>query len=151
MSTNNINSNLKDVIERNFDAYQGYQKAAENVDNVELSQTFRNQADQKKSFALQLEAAARVFDEDTRAKLESGTFQGNLHRTWMDIKSAFASNNSEAILEECVRGEKAALEEYNELLNDANVTGEVRQLVADQKIITERNISELQLMEKVVS
>jgi uncharacterized protein (TIGR02284 family) len=35
----------------------------------------------------------------------------------MTLKSLFSANDEEAILEEAIRGEKASLEEYAEILN----------------------------------
>ncbi|GAA0752181.1 hypothetical protein GCM10009433_03030 [Psychroflexus lacisalsi] len=39
----------------------------------------------------------------------------------MNLKSTFASNSDQAILEEAIRGEKKALEDYNEILKEADL------------------------------
>lgn len=39
----------------------------------------------------------------------------------MNLKSTFASNSDQAILEEAIRGKKKALEDYNEILKEADL------------------------------
>lgn len=151
MSTdNNFNNNIKDVIERNIDACQGYEKAAEKVKNPQLSNAFRNQARQRKDFAMSLEAQTNVLGADARQKIENGSFEGNLHRTWMDIKTAFSSDKDEAVLEECIRGEKEALEEYDELLKESVLSSESHNLINSQRQTVQNCLNELERMEELV-
>ncbi|WP_338039242.1 PA2169 family four-helix-bundle protein [Maribacter litopenaei] len=49
---------------------------------------------------------------------KGGSIKGDLHRTWMNFTTTFTSDDTERILEEVERGEKASPEEYNEILND---------------------------------
>ncbi|MGB3468629.1 MAG: PA2169 family four-helix-bundle protein [Cyclobacteriaceae bacterium] len=147
---NNLNNNIKDVIERNIDACKGYEKAAEKVSNPQLSNAFREQAKQRKDFALSLEAQANVLGSEARERVENGTFEGNLHRTWMDVKTAFSSDKDEAVLEECIRGEKEALNEYNELLNESTLTGQSYDLINSQRQTVQSCVNELERMEELV-
>lgn len=39
-----------------------------------------------------------------------------MHRGWMNLKAALSLNKDEAILEECITGEKRAIEEYKKVL-----------------------------------
>lgn len=143
-------SEIKDVIERNVDAYKGYAKAADKVKNPKLASTFQNQANQRKQFALELESSAHVLGDDARNKIENGTFEGNLHRTWMDIKTAFSTDKDESIVEECIRGEKEALDEYNELLDKSYISGNLNSLIVKQRETVQQCISDLRQIERVL-
>ncbi len=151
MSTNGnekkINDNLKDVIERNFDAYKGYEKAAEKVNNPQLASAFRDQSIQRKKFALELETEANILGAEAREKMEDGTFEGTLHRGWMDVKTAFSANKDEAVLEECLRGEKDSLENYNELIGQTNFAGASHSLITKQRDTVQACINDLTLLE----
>lgn len=149
-TTKNISSELKEVIERNVDAMKGYEKAADKVKNPELASAFRKQASQRKRFALELENAAGVFSAEDREKIEKGTFSGNLHRTWMDLKTAFSSDKDESVVEECIRGEKQAVENYDELLGDTSITSPSRELITDQRNTVQTCIQELKQLERLL-
>ncbi len=62
-----------------------------------------------------------------------GTAKGSAHRTWMDIKAFFSNDNDEAMLEEAVRGDKAALSEYNEILGESMVPHRVKEIIREQR------------------
>ncbi|GJM30204.1 MAG: hypothetical protein DHS20C17_28390 [Cyclobacteriaceae bacterium] len=151
MNTDNkINDNLKDVIERNYDAYRGYEKAAEKVNNPQLAGTFRDQAQQRKRFALELAAETNILGADTKEQMESGTFEGKLHRTWMDVKTALSFDKDEAVLEECLRGEKDSLEEYDELIKSTNLSGQPQNLITRQRNTIKNCINDLQRLENAI-
>ena len=111
MNIENINKELKDLIERNVDAYRGFHEAAENVEDTGLKSSFRQNAVKHKNFAYDLEAKSEVFKGDFLKKLDDGSFEGDLHRKWMNLRNALSSNNKKAMLEECIRGEKEALDD----------------------------------------
>ena len=151
MNTEKVNDEIKDVIERNIDAYKGYNKAADKVRNPQLAEAFRQEAQQRRTFAAQLENATHAYqnayNKDINEVAEDGSFEGNLHRTWMDIKTAFSSDKDESVVEECIRGEKNALEEYDELLNKQRVTPDSQGLIRSQREEVRNAISKLEQLE----
>lgn len=148
MNTKNAHHrDLKEVILRNVDANKGYEKAADKARNPALKEAFRNQATQRLRFAIDLEAHARVLDEKELPQLTSGTIEGDLHRTWMDIRTAFTSDKDEAILDECIVGEKAALDDYDKLLQDDEFTGVPRDMILQQRAVIEACMLELNEIE----
>jgi hypothetical protein len=44
-----------------------------------------------------------------------------MHRTWINLLSTIAGNDTERILEEVKRGEKASLNEYSDILNEVEM------------------------------
>ncbi|HBL80969.1 MAG TPA: hypothetical protein DDZ79_14150, partial [Aequorivita sp.] len=97
--------NLQELLEKNYDAEKGFTKAMKDAKNNNLKKFLQQQALQRNRFATELDQQIRNLNETPK---ESGSFTGDLHRTWIDIKSAIAGNTDEAVLEECIRGEKAS-------------------------------------------
>ena len=108
-----ITDNLQDLLEKNYDAQKGFTKAMQNAKSENLKHFLMKQAAQRSRFATELTQELRNLDEDPK---ESGSITGNLHRAWIDIKSSLSGNEDEAVLEECIRGEKASADEYHEKL-----------------------------------
>ena len=61
------------------------------------------------------------------------TIASKLHRAWMDLKSALASNEEKNILEEVKRGEANALSHYEEALEELDSSSIAYQTVARQR------------------
>ena len=63
---------------------------------------------------------------------------GTLHRVWVDLKTMLSNNDSVAVLEECERGEAAALMAYENALRE-ELPGELRALLDHQYEGAKRN------------
>jgi uncharacterized protein (TIGR02284 family) len=106
---------LNQLLEKNYDAEQGYKNALVDAKNPSLKSYFTRQAANRSQYVNELDKAIRDLNADP---IEKGSTTGSLHRTWMDIKTAIVGKDDEAVLEECIRGDKAAVEEYKEVLNN---------------------------------
>jgi uncharacterized protein (TIGR02284 family) len=109
-----VNS-LQALLEKNYDAEKGFTKAMKDAKDQNLKRFLQQQAAQRNRFATELDQQLRKLNETPK---ESGSFTGDMHRAWIDIKSAVAGNTDEAVLEECIRGEKASWKEYEEQLKN---------------------------------
>lgn len=134
----NLVDQLEEIVEKNKDAEKGYAKAAENAQSMSLQAFFRRKSGQRREFnnALKQELITNYEEID-----DSGSFTGTVHRTWMDIKSFFSNNSDESMLEEAIRGDKAALKEYEEVLEHTLLPASINAIIADQclKINTDLN------------
>lgn len=135
--SNTFSKNINELIEKNNDAYKGFNKAADKAENHQLKTFLSKQSSQRKQFAQELTNELRTADPDFKAD-DDGSVTGSLHRTWMDVKSALSGDNDEAILEECLRGEKAARDEYKEALEEnhtlpTNLQSTLRQQLSEIK------------------
>ncbi len=128
--TEKMTSKLNELLEKNYDAEKGYKKAAENVENSKLKQFFTEQSEQRNNFGHEIKAEIKNYGESPD---KGGSTTGALHRTWMDIETAFTSNNEETILEEVQKGEKAAVEEYNEVINDTTLPPTTQQILTKHR------------------
>ena len=118
--TETISNKLNDLLEKTYDAEKGFKKAAENTDHIFLQRYFERKSKERKEFGYELNNEIRSFGE---RGIESGSLTGAAHRTWMDIKAMFSVDSDESMLEEAIRGEKAAVQEYKDVLNDFPLTG----------------------------
>ncbi|MAP53801.1 PA2169 family four-helix-bundle protein [Altibacter sp.] len=146
--TEKMSNKLNELLEKNYDAEKGYKKAAEIVDNAKLKQFFESQAQNRYDFGHELKSEIRNYGETP----EKGTSTAaDMHRTWMDIKSTFTSNDEEAILNEVQRGEKKAVEEYDEVINDITLPPTTQTLLTKQRESIKSALQSAKNFEVVVS
>ncbi|TCK65156.1 uncharacterized protein (TIGR02284 family) [Winogradskyella wandonensis] len=143
-----ISEKLNELLIKNYDAERGYIKAMKEVDNVNLKNFFSNRAEERSRFARQLRTEILTYGELPE---DSGSFKGTMHRNWMSLKTTFSSNNEETILEEAIRGEKASLDEYNDLITDTNFPTRLVNLLREQRNAIESAIKSVKLYEEVLS
>ena len=120
---------LQNIIEKNYDAEKGYKKAMQDAKNPLLKGFLQKQAVQRSHFATEIDQKLRQLGEVPK---ESGSFTGTLHRAWIDIKSSVAGNDDEAVLEEVIRGEKASVDEYQEVLKNNHLSPDITQILQSQ-------------------
>lgn len=130
MSTNsNAVSALNTLITRNYDAEKGYQQAAEQADNAELKNLFNHFAEQRYQFGHEIKDEIKKLGGD----INKGTsLKGDLHRAWIDLRSTFASNDDVAVLDECIRGENVAADDYKEAINTEGLPISARETLQRQ-------------------
>lgn len=143
-----ISKSLNELLEKNYDAEKGYINAAENVNSTDLKIFFKRRATERSEFAKELRTEILRYNEDPK---ESGSFTGTAHRSWMNLKSLFSTNDEEAILEEALRGEKASLEEYNEILSDSTLPPSIDSILLKQKNAIQAAINTVKVKEELVS
>lgn len=139
---------LEEILEKNRDAQKGYAKAAENAKDQNLKAYFQNKSGERGTFnqILNKELVASYDEIDN-----DGSFTGSLHRAWMDVKSFFTGDNDESMLEEAIRGDKAALEEYEEVLNDKLLPSNVALVIREQLVKIRTDLNKVKSMEDLVS
>ena len=112
---------LKHLISIAEDGKEGYQNAADDAKDANLKAMFQHYATQRAQFSTELKSLVSSMGGDPD---QSSGILGGLHRAWMDIKSWLSSDDNEAVLKECVTGEKAAINAYTDALKEG--TNEVQ-------------------------
>ena len=135
---------LEEILEKNRDAEKGYAKAAENAKSNGLQSYFRRKSDERKDFNNQLR---RMLVANYDEIEENGSFTGSIHRAWMDVKSFFSENGDEAMLEEAIRGDNAAVKEYKEVLEDNVLPVAIDTLIRDQKARIQSDLNTIKSLE----
>jgi uncharacterized protein (TIGR02284 family) len=123
---------LNDLVEINNDRVQGYERAIAETDEDDLVTLFTSMAAHSRSFRNDLKKEITgLGGEPTEGTKNSG----KIFRAWMDVKAALTGKNRKEILSSCEFGEDAALEVYNEVLEDDNkiLTTDLLRLVKLQR------------------
>lgn len=110
MVDNNLTiSILNDLIQTSKDGEQGFQQAAEHVQDSQLKAFFIRRSHEVSISVAELQDLVVSLGG---IPADSSTFGGSLHRYWIDLKTAVVSNDSLAVLNEVERGEDHALNAY---------------------------------------
>ena len=134
MTTNeNLVEVLNDLVQINNDRIEGYQKAVEEVKDldIDLKAIFIKMAEESIKYKTEL------INEITKVGGEpvtGTTGLGKIYRVWMDVKATFTGHNRQAVLENCEFGEDAAQKAYRDALSsDAEIAADTRQLITSQQ------------------
>jgi uncharacterized protein (TIGR02284 family) len=117
---------LNDLIETSKDGEAGFKDLAENTNNAELKGVFT--ADTA-SGAAELQAYVRQLGGEAET---TTSVAGDLHRRWVDLKSAITGKDDVALLNEAERGEDVAKKSYTKALENKDVTPEAHALIQKQ-------------------
>lgn len=141
-----VGEKLNGLLEKNYDAEKGFKKAAENAEHSNLKTYFQKKAQQRHDFGHELKNEIKSFGQEVD---KGDSLTSKAHRTWMDVKAMFSSNNDEAMLEEALRGEKASLEEYNEVLDEHTLPPSTAMILKSQKSSIESALATVKRLEDV--
>ncbi len=133
---------LNDVLESARDGEYGFNSCAEHADSPELKSIFLRHAQQCAAAAQELEHEVRRMGGEPAS---GGTVAGAMHRGWVSVKSALSTRDDKAVLEECERGEDAAVARYRKALN-ATLPADVRALLERQAQGAKRNHDEVRAL-----
>lgn len=135
MDNEKLISSLNDLLEITYDAEVGYQTAVKDVDYLPLREFFKQKAHERYDYGhiLKEEITALGGDPD-----KGSSFTGDLHRAWIGIKAAIAAKKYKVVLQECEKGEMAALKNYDKVLKEITMPESTREkLLVQYKEIQE--------------
>src|ERR1041384_546855 len=119
---------LNTLIEVCRDGQEGFKIAAQHAKGGELSQLFLTYSGERGKYVRELQnQVAKIGGTHERP----GSVSGTLHRGWLNLKSAITSDDPQALLVECERGEEAAASAYRAALRTA-LDPETLEIVARQ-------------------
>jgi uncharacterized protein (TIGR02284 family) len=116
------------LIERCKDGQKGYKHAADDLEDQDLKNLFRQYAVQRDTMITELQDALHSMGQ---TQDESGSLEGKVHRTWMDLSSAILSKDRKQVLNECERGEDYAVAAYDKALK-AELPAQLKTIVQKQ-------------------
>lgn len=144
--TEKVGKKLNELLERTYDAEKGFKKAADNVDNARLKNYFERKAQERYDFGHALKNEIRQFGQEVD---KGDSLTGKAHRSWMNLKNLFSSDEEEAMLEEVQKGEKAAVEEYDDILSETNLPASTENLLKQQRQKIESGLANIKSMEDI--
>ncbi|WP_299257729.1 PA2169 family four-helix-bundle protein [uncultured Aquimarina sp.] len=139
-----VGNKLNDLLEKTYDAEKGFKKAAENTEHSGLKNYFTQKSQERYDFGHELKTEIKSVGQEID---KGGSITGSAHRAWMDIKSFLSSDNEESMLEEAIRGEKSALEEYNDVLSESTLPPTTQTVLTQQKNKILQGLSSIKRLE----
>ena len=126
---------LNDLIETCKDGEYGFHSSAQHVRNADLRELFEKRAAQCRQSADELRRHVVQLGGNPE---DDGSVSGAVHRGWVALRGALSGYSDLAMLEECERGEDAALESYTDALQN-DLPPAIRTLVMTQYEGVRRN------------
>jgi len=123
------------LIETCKDGQEGYRSAAADVTDASLKERLSGYERQRAEFAAELQQTMVALGESDPCNHSSMT--GDLHRAWINVRSAFTNRDDHAILLECERGEDYAVKTYRDALAFPDLAEELRAVIARQRAAIE--------------
>jgi uncharacterized protein (TIGR02284 family) len=127
-NTKDVIKVLNDLIETSKDGEAGFQVCAEDAERLELKNFFSTRAQECGKAAAELQSLVVQLGGKPE---DSTSVSADLHRRWVDIKSAITGKDDQAVLNECERGEDVAKKSYKNAL-EKDLPPEIRQVVQRQ-------------------
>lgn len=125
-----IISTINGLIETLKDGQEGFRQASEAVKDSQLKTMFNELSMQRSKFAGELQSEAIGLGESKPE--DSSSTAGAMHRTWINLKSAITSQDDQAILAECERGEDSAVNEYKKAMEEKELSSPIRDVISRQ-------------------
>jgi len=141
-----VGEKLNDLLEKTYDAIGGYNKAAENATSRNLANHFIKNSLQRKEFAQELEAQIRRTEEPANT---DHSLIADLHRSWMDVKAFLSKDNDKSMLEEVIKGEQAALNQYKDVLEE-KLPQQTIDILMRQRHIIETSLTTIKSLEDIL-
>ena len=115
MENAEVISTLNDLIETCKDGEYGFRECAEHVKSESLRSLFTTRAKdcEQASRELQMLVSQLGGEPDT-----GGSASGALHRGWVAVRATLTGYSDQAMLDECERGEDAAVARYRKALKE---------------------------------
>lgn len=109
------------------DGREGYENAAEHIEDTTAKSIFRKFAQERATYVSQLQQ--EIISLKGQPKDSDGDIIGTLHRTWLSIKSTFTGGKKDAIVNGCITGEESAIDSYKDVLSKDFISGSTRDLL----------------------
>lgn len=139
-----VGNKLNTLLEKSYDAEKGYHKASENAKSPALKAYFEKKSKERNQFGHALKSEIRTYGQEVE---KGGSTAGTMHRAWMDVKSFFTDNNDESMLEAAITGEKAAVEDYNDVLKETSLPPTTLTLLRKQLSAIKNDLSTIKRLE----
>jgi len=140
-------STLNDLLKITNDRIEGFNKVEDKV--WDTYAPLKNDYDQMVSESQMMKSDLLSLIREAGGKPDdSTTTAGALHRSWIDIKNSFSGDKAESTLENVVFGERAAINTYEEALQDGNLSPQCTMVVAEHLAKLRSSYSKFENLEK---
>lgn len=121
---------LNDILAKCYDAENGYKEASLAANSTSLKSMFDEYVQQRYEFGHEIKNEIKALGGEVD---KGGTLAGTMHRAWMDFRASITDNDEVAILNEAIRGENNALDNYRDAMEDIPITSSVYTTLVKQR------------------
>lgn len=109
---------------------EGFTSAAEKLNHrSDVASTFNSLARERATLADELRSIAAAYDDPMP---DHGSVAGAVHRGWMALKDVVTGGSDDAVINAARTGEAHAVEQYEDAINDADVSPEFKGVLGRQ-------------------
>ena len=119
---------LQNVLTRYVDSCDGYAEAAKAVDSTDLAAAFLEIAGRRK---LIVDHISALIEKQGEKPDEDGSPEAAVHRWWLRLRARMSTEELEATLAECVRGEKELERTVNAALEKGDLESRHAAILAE--------------------
>lgn len=137
-----VTKKLNDLLEKNYNSEKMYNEAAEKAEDQGLRNFFEATAKQRYDFGHELKAEIKSMG----GKPDKGTSTGmDVLGFLSKLKSTVLGNSDKSLLNDTIKTDKSALEEYNEVLKETSVYPSTHNLLEEQRDAIQKSITNVDL------
>jgi uncharacterized protein (TIGR02284 family) len=123
---------LNELVKINNDRIQGFEKAVKDNEDASLDDLFRHMIVQSQEFRSELADHIVRLDGSAVSDATATDLSSKIHRAWIDIKAAVSGKDRDTVLSSVEFGESAAVEAYEDALDDADIPHYIKDVVQQQ-------------------
>lgn len=139
-SAKDIAHRLNELMEKNYDAEKSYKSVIDDIEDPKLKEFLGHQAQHHYDNNQELRSAVRDLGEEPT---ERSSIEGDVMRSWMNLKTTFSGKKEKSLLEGLLEGEESALEEYREVLEVEGLPDSTKIMVLKQQETIQGILEEL--------
>ncbi len=126
---------LNDLLESCRDGEYGFTASAEHAKSSDIKTLLLRRAGECRDAGLELQTLIRQLGGEADA---GGSISGALHRGWVSVRGTLSGHSDKSMLDECERGEDAAVARYRKALKQ-NLPSSIRTVLERQAQGARRN------------
>ena len=135
-------STLNDLLETCRDGEYGFSTSAEHAKTADLKSLLTRHTEECRTAGQELQALIRQLGGEAE---EGGSVSGALHRGWVSVRGTLSGHSDQSMLDECERGEDAAVASYRKALKQ-DLPPAIRSVVQKQAEGTQRNHDQIKAL-----
>jgi uncharacterized protein (TIGR02284 family) len=134
-SDEDVVDTLNDLLESCRDGEYGFRECAEHTKAEDIKVLLHRHSGECRAAGLELQTLIRQLGGKPD---DGGSMSGALHRGWVSVRATLSAYSDQAVLNECERGEDAAVARYRKALKQ-NLPAAIRTVVERQAQGAQRN------------
>ncbi len=146
MSNDDIVDTLNELVETSKDGEYGFTACAKHVESADLRRLFTQRANECLRASEELQSLVVQYGGEPETE---GTSTGALHRGWVAVRGSLTGYSDQSMLDECERGEDAALARYRAALKNEALPEPLRAVIARQQLGVQANHDQIKRLRDI--